>query len=175
VSELQKKSILIILPQENFDEHEYLVSKRNFIKNSFIIFTASDADGACTGTKGLKVKADVRLTNIHPANFAAAVIIGGSGTAGYINNKILSGHLQEFRKKGKITAAICGAPAVLASAGILNGVKSTCHPNYSNEIKKYGALYCDCPVVYDQNIITARSASDAEEFSTAVINAISNF
>jgi len=63
------------------------------------------------------------------------VVIGGLG----VYKRVVSGEYSEvellqqlvvkFHDRGKVVAAICAASAVLAKAGILNGVKATCYPD----------------------------------------------
>ena len=70
---------------------------------------------------------------------------------------------------GKIVAAVCHAPWVLAEAGILDGVKATSVPTIATDIKNAGANWVDEECVVDNNIITARTPVDLPVHVTTVV------
>ena len=67
-------------------------------------------------------------------------------------------------EKGKLIAAICAAPTVLAHAGILKGKKATVYPGMEDQIRDAGAEFLDDLVVVDGNIVTSRGPSTAMLF-----------
>lgn len=164
------KSILLVLPAKDFNEEEFLTVKNAFEKKGMNIFIASDSNGLCTGKSGLKVKADINFYNIHESNFAALVFIGGSGVKDYWNNSILHKTSQKFFNSKKPVAAICSAPVILAKAGLLKGLASTCYADDKKELERTGAEYKDMPVVVRKKIVTAQNAQAANDFSEAVIS-----
>jgi len=163
------KSILFILPKKNFNEVEFLTTKRLLEKGGCSIFIASDANSFCEGKNGLKVKNDVSLFNINENNFGGIVFIGGSGVKEYWNNQFLHKITKKFFEKKKITAAICSAPVILAKAGILKNVAATCYPDDKAELIKAGAEFKDENVIVRKNIITAKNAQASEEFAEAIL------
>jgi protease I len=163
------KSILLILPAKDFNEEEFLTVKNTFEKKGFKIFIASDSNTLCTGKSGLKVKADINFFNIHESNFAAIVFTGGQGVKDYWNNSILHKTSQKFFNSKKPVAAICSAPVILAKAGLLKGLPSTCFPDDKKELERMGAEYKDTPVVARKKIVTAQNAQASLEFSEAII------
>ena len=160
----------MILPVKDFNEEEFLTVKNTFEKKELKIFIASNSSGLCTGKSGLKVKADISFYNIHESNFAAIVFIGGQGVKDYWNNSILHKTSQKFLNSKKPVAAICSAPVILAKAGLLKGVASTCFPDDKKELERAGAEYKDMPVVVRKKIVTAQNAQASLEFSEAVIS-----
>jgi protease I len=168
-----KKSVLIILPSDNFNDAEYNAIK-NALENAGVkIFIGSDADSICKGEKRLRVQPDVKFFNVNPANFDAIVVIGGSGIIDYWKNKQLHGIVRNFSAAGKPTAAICAAPVVFSEAGILEGKKGVCYPKSKKEFTRKNVEYVDFPVVRDGNIITARDYSAADELALTLIQMIS--
>ncbi|MGE5430818.1 MAG: DJ-1/PfpI family protein [Syntrophomonadaceae bacterium] len=163
------KSILLILPAKDFNEEEFLTVKNTFEKKDLKIFIAS-GNGLCTGKSGLKVKADISFFNIHESNFAAIVFIGGQGVKDYWNNSILHKTSQKFFNSKKPVAAICSAPVILAKAGLLKGMASTCFADDKKELERAGAEYKDMPVVVRKKIVTAQNAQASLEFSEAIIS-----
>lgn len=168
------KSILFILPKKDFNEVEFLTTKRILEKNGCKIFIASDAGSFCEGKQGLKIRHDVSFFNLNENNFSAIVFIGGSGVKEYWNNQTLHKIALKFHQKKKITAAICSAPVILAQAGILKNVTATCYPNDKMELTKAGAEFKDEKVIVRKNIITARDAEASEEFADAILTKLNS-
>ena len=166
---IKNKSILFILPAKDFNTIEYLNTKQHLEKAGYKVFIASDAFALCTGMDGLKVRADVSLYNTNEENFAALVFIGGTGVSKYWGNSRLHSLAQKFNKSGKPVAAICSAPVILAKAGLLSGLTATCFPDNRKELEREGAVYSDNSLVADNNFITAKDSSSAEEFAEKII------
>ena len=77
---------------------------------------------------------------------------------------------EENYEEGKYVAAICAAPTVLASLGILKGKRITCYPSVENQIQ--GAVLTKMPATVDGNIITGRGAGAAIDFALKLIEAL---
>ncbi|OGU57341.1 MAG: hypothetical protein A2V66_03090 [Ignavibacteria bacterium RBG_13_36_8] len=168
-----EKSILIILPAQDFNEQEYLNIKNILEKSNFKLFIASDAFALCIGNNGLKVRPDVSFFNINEKNFAAILFLGRKGVKNYWNNSNLHSIARSFHKNKKPIAAICSAPVILAKAGLLSNIEAACYPADKTELEREGAKYKDLPVVVDHKIITAQGAAAVTEFTHAVIDQIS--
>lgn len=76
--------------------------------------------------------------------------------------------LQDFNKSGKLIAAICHGPVVLASADLLKGKKLTGYWNIQIDLKNAGGEVLEQAVVVDGNLITSRHPIDVADFSLAV-------
>ncbi|MFA6598570.1 MAG: DJ-1/PfpI family protein [Ignavibacteriaceae bacterium] len=168
------KSILFVLPKKNFNEEEFLTTKRILEKGGCKIFIASDAASFCEGKNGLKIKNDVSLFNINENSFGGIVFIGGNGVKEYWNNQILHKTARKFFEKKKITAAICSAPVILANAGILKNIAATCYPDDKGELIKAGVEFKEINVVVRKNIITANGAKASEEFAEAILTKLNS-
>ena len=73
---------------------------------------------------------------------------------------------------GKIVAAICHAPWMLASAHILKGKRCTSFFSIKDDLVHAGAEWMDEEVVVDGNLITARKPDDLPPFMRAVIDGV---
>ena len=73
-----------------------------------------------------------------------------------------------FKKRKKLIAAICAGPRFLGQAGLLEGVKFTSFPGTEKDMPK-GIYLKDQKAVYDQGIITARSAGAIYEFTYEIV------
>lgn len=97
-----------------------------------------------------------------------ALILPG-GNPGYINlrsSEKVCNAVRNFYNSGRIVGAICGAPTVMAAAGIAHGRDITCHSSVIDEMGDYN--YCGGNVVEDKNLITGAGAGVSVEFALAV-------
>lgn len=169
---MTKKSVLLIIPAQNFNEEEYLIITGALERSGIKIFIASDSNFLCIGSNGMKVKNDVQLYNIHESNFGGLILVGGSGMRNYWNNKAIHSTALKFAKSKKPIGAICSAPIILAKAGLLSG-GATCHTDDRKELEREGIIYQDLPVVTEKNIITAQNPTTATEFAKAFLYELS--
>ncbi len=102
-------------------------------------------------------------------NDADMLILPGGmpGTKNLLEHNGLDRLLKEFHSNGKNLAAICAAPKVLGTKGILKGLKATCYPG--NEEALDGAIVTGDDVVEDRNIITSKAMGTAIDFSLTII------
>jgi protease I len=76
---------------------------------------------------------------------------------------------RDFYDSGKIVAAICLAPAILAKAGLLSGVKATCTPDEEENLVAGGAEYTGAPVEVDGKIVTGSGPDAARRFGEKIV------
>lgn len=97
-----------------------------------------------------------------------ALILPG-GNPGYINlrqSEAVCSVVRDYMAQGRVVAAICGAPMVLAAAGVAHGSRVTCHSSVVEEMAAYS--YVGGAVVEDGNLITGAGAGVSVEFALAV-------
>jgi protease I len=80
--------------------------------------------------------------------------------------------VRRCHQQGKLLAAICHAPWVLISAGIMAGKRATGLVAVRDDLINAGAEYVDEPAVRDGNIITSRTPNDLPEFCQEIIKAL---
>ena len=81
---------------------------------------------------GVTVKADIKFEDVADFNDADLLLLPG-GMPGSTNLNAHEGVKTALKKQfeaGKRVGAICAAPMVLASCGILDGKKATCSPGF---------------------------------------------
>ncbi len=122
-----------------------------------------------TGSHQIMVKADLLFQDVNYHDADLLVLPGGMpGTDHLMEHEGLDVLLREFHDKGKQLAAICAAPIVLGTKGILNGKKATCYPGH--EEKLLGAdIDKNAVVVNDGTVTTSRGMGTAIDFSLALI------
>ena len=117
------------------------------------------------------IKFDRTADQIKVSDYDAVFIPGGAWNPDNLrNDKDVITFIQDFNKSGKLIAAICHAPVVLASADILKGRKLTGYWNIQVDLKNAGGTVLEQSVVTDGNLITSRHPIDVADFSRAVAN-----
>lgn len=115
------------------------------------------------------IKFDRTADQIKVQDYDAVFIPGGAWNPDNLRyDKDVIKFIQDFNKSGKLIAAICHAPVVLASAEIIKGKKLTGYWNIQSDLKNAGAIVLEQPVVTDGNLITSRHPIDVADFSRAV-------
>jgi protease I len=120
------------------------------------------------GKHGIPNKVDMSIKDARNEEFDAVVVPGG-----YAPDRMrLHPEFAELVKKvfvqGKLVAALCHGPWILASAGVLQGKKVTCWPSLKDDMMNAGARYMDEEVVVDGNVITSRCPDDLPAFMREV-------
>ncbi len=162
----------LVLMAEGFEEIE-LTSIVDILRRGGVTVTiAGLKNGIITGSRGMKVQPDAALDSIKEM-YDMIILPGGS--PGYINlgnDRRVIDLVNRYNAEGKIVAAICAAPSVLAKAGILAGKNATIFTGMENELKN--AKYVDKPVVEDTNIMTSQGPGTAMEFALALLKRLAD-
>lgn len=98
------------------------------------------------------------------------VLPGGPGTMKLNESPLLKEWIQNMVSKDKYVAAICAAPVVLGSAGVLEGKRFTCYPGMEKYIEN--AQHTVAASVTDGFVITGHSPGEAMNFSLALVEAL---
>lgn len=121
-----------------------------------------------TSSHGLvTLRADSLIGEVDTSDGDAIILPGGF--PGYVNlreSKLLLDIVREFHERHALICAICGAPTVLAAAGIAHGYHVTCHSSVIEEMADY--RYDGGDVIFDDNIITAQGAGRSIDFALAI-------
>ncbi|WP_459202179.1 DJ-1/PfpI/YhbO family deglycase/protease [Methanococcus sp. CF] len=168
-------AIVMVIAPEKFRDEEFFEPLQVFQGKNIATQVVSTTIGQHKGVMGRVVTTTKTISQVNPDEFNAIVIVGGGGSRDYLwNNKELIELLKEFNKQGKITAAICISPAVLAQAGLLTGKKATVYPDDESiaVLQQNGAIYLDEAVIVDGKVITGRNPDAAKEFGLKIAEAL---
>ena len=97
-----------------------------------------------------------------------ALILPG-GYPGYVNlgnSEAVCRVVREYYNNGRLVAAICGAPTVLAMADVAKGSRVACHRSVVDRMGDY--LCQNVSVVEDGNLLTGAGAGRSIEFALAI-------
>lgn len=163
------KKVLFVVAQEGFQEWEYGVPRKILESAGIKAEVASLDSGAAVGAEGLLIRAEHSAKDIKAEDFDAVVFVGGGGMIPLVKEKDFTDLARAFFDAGKIVAAICIAPCILANAGLLNGKKATVCDGAERVLKNAGAEYTGEDVRADGKIITAKNPMAAEEFGNVLV------
>lgn len=120
------------------------------------------------GSHNIMLTADTTLDLAQHQEFDMIVLPGGlPGSDNLKADKRLIALLQQMAQQGKYVAAICAAPSVLATAGLLDRRKATCYPTFLDAFPEVD-LQTDA-VVEDGKLITSRGPGTAMDFALALV------
>ena len=99
-------------------------------------------------------------------------VTGGRAVTGNMKSEKQRGEDRgEASREGRGIAAICAAPSVLGSLGLLKGKTATCYPGYEEQLD--GASCSQAGVITDGNITTARGLGYALDLGIELVRLFS--
>ncbi|MEM7825623.1 MAG: DJ-1/PfpI family protein [Candidatus Aenigmatarchaeota archaeon] len=160
----------IMLPlAEGFEEIEAFAVVDILRRVGIKVDTVGVVGTVIKSARGISVMADKRLAEINPEDYEGIVLPGGY--PGYINlgktQKIID-IIKKFNEKGKLIAAICASPSILAKAGILEDKEATIYPGMEKELPHPR----EGKVIVDKNVITSQAPGTAIEFALKIVEKI---
>jgi len=167
-----KMKALMIIAKTNFRDEEYVEPRKVLEANGIEVIVASSSLATARGMLGTTIKPDILIDDVVVSNYDAIIFVGGSGAEEYYANQKALSIAKESVDSGKVLAAICIAPVILANAGVLNGKRATVFSSKIANIKAKGAIYVSKDVVQDGNIITACGPGAANAFGKAIVGAM---
>lgn len=113
---------------------------------------------------------ELQLQQAHASDFDALLLPGGVMNPDKLRiDEAAMSLVKQFLDSGRIVAAICHGPWLLAQANALGGRRATSYKSIRKDIENAGAYWVDEEVVTDNGIITSRSPGDLKAFSAKII------
>jgi 4-methyl-5(b-hydroxyethyl)-thiazole monophosphate biosynthesis len=131
-----------------------------------VVIASVSGELLVTGRCQIALKADTSLADVRPETFDLLLIPGGPGVKALRADGRPARLAAEFVASGRLVAAICAAPTILADAGLLTGRRFTAHFSVHDELPQALGLE---RVVEDGLIVTSRGAGTAVEFGLALV------
>ena len=127
-------------------------------------------EGPRRGSRGVVVVPDRPLTDVVDQEFDVIVLPGGLPGATHLrDDERVTAMLRRALDGGRLVAAICAAPTVLAAAGMADGRRMTCHPSVEDAMRDAGAALAGDRVAVDGPFVTSQSPGTAMEFAFRLV------
>lgn len=142
----------------------------DLLRRAKVEVTVASASGRreITSSHGIRLTADALAEEVDYSGVDLVVLPGGiPGTPNLAANPTVVETVKAFCAAGKKVAAICAAPSILGSLGLLDGKKATAHAAFQDKLG--GAQVLDTEVVVDGNITTSYGLGGAIPFGLELV------
>lgn len=170
---LDGKKVLMVIASNNFRDEEYAEPRKVLEDAGARVIVACSSLGMAKGKLGLEVKPDILISNVKEGDYDGIVFVGGGGSKEYFDSPVAHKLAQDFYRQGKLTSAICIAPAVLANAGLLKEKKATSFPSSAETLRTKGAVFTGGDVESDGTIVTGVGPEAAKKFGEKLVAVLS--
>ncbi len=137
------------------------------------VVTAGLDEGLVKCSRGVVLMPDSTLDEVQEQTFDMIVLPGGLPGADHLDEDPRIQRLsRSMAEAGRYTAAICAAPKVLASAGVLDGRQATAYPGVLQADDLPATRLLEQPVVRDGSVITSRGPGTAMDFALTLIETL---
>lgn len=121
--------------------------------------------------KTIQVDVNCTLDEVKPEEYNALMLPGGALNADSTRmDPQVQSFVRAFQGAGKPIAAICHAPWILISAGLVRGRTLTSYKTIQDDIKNAGGTWLNEKAVVDGNWLTSRQPSDLSAFNEKMLN-----
>jgi protein deglycase len=162
---------LVLVPLAQGTEELEAVTIIDLLRRADIeVITAGLEAGPVTASRDTVLIPDTTLDQVLDKDFDMIVLPGGlPGATNLQQDSRVLKLVKNMAARGKYIAAICAAPKVLSTAGLLQGKRATCFPGSLNQQEATGIEFRDEAVIVDGAIITSRGPGTAMDFSLQLI------
>lgn len=162
--------ILMVVAPIDYQDTEFELPRNAFLAEGHSVNVCSKGDvDLAQGVLGGRTNVDTDIKSVSPDEYHAVVFVGGGGATTYFNDDTAHELVREMYTSGKVVAAICIAPSMLANAGILEGKQATSFPTEQANLEAHGAEYTEKPVEVSDKIVTANGPGAANEFAQKIL------
>lgn len=161
----------VLVPLAQSCEELEAVTIIDLLRRAGIEVTTAGLDAQpVTASRGVVLIPDTTLDEALQKEYDMVVLPGGLPGADYLNqDERIHTLLKKMANSKKLVAAICAAPKVLASAGLLDGKRATAYPGTLEKLILNNTTITTDVTVKDGNIITSRGPGTAMDFALSLI------
>lgn len=161
----------ILVPLAQGCEELEAITVIDLLRRAGLEVISAGLDGSpVTASRGTRLLPDTTLSEVLDEQFDMIVLPGGLPGADHLNqDQRIHQLLARIHQEGGFTAAICAAPKVLASAGLLDGRRATSYPGALDGSAFPQVQTVAQAVVQDGKVITSRGPGTAMDFALELI------
>jgi protein deglycase len=161
------KNVLVLFADGS--EELEAVTVVNILRRAGVSVTLAGLDGgALRGSRGVMLMPDNTLDAVLHEDFDMIVLPGGQPGTNHLkaDTRVLK-LVQRMSQQDKYVTAICAAPSVLATAGLLDSKQATSFPGALTPFPKVKQQ--NAAIVEDGKIITSRGPGTAMDFALTLV------
>jgi 4-methyl-5(b-hydroxyethyl)-thiazole monophosphate biosynthesis len=160
---------IVVMLADGFEEIEAISIIDVLRRAEFDVSTVSITEKLeVAGSHQIKILADKLFMAVSFEQIDMIVLPGGMPGARNLNEHSgLREQILNFHEQNKWLGAICAAPLVFGTLGILKNKKATCYPGYENQL--HGAIVTAEETEVSGRIITGKGAGVAIQFALKIV------
>ncbi len=164
------KKVCVLLA-DGFEEIEGLTVVDLLRRAKIYVDTVSIMDDYIVhGAHGINVQTEDLFDEVDLKNLTCVLPGGMPGTLNLKEHDGVRYVVKQYAKEGRFVGAICAAPTILKSLGLLEGRRATCYPGVEDEMEN--VILTETAVVVDDNIITSQGVGTAIDFALKLIEVL---
>jgi len=172
----EMRKVLFVIAPSDFRDEELFQTREVVSSAGFKTFIASTTMNESVGMLGGRAKPNLLVSQVNLSEYAAVVFIGGQGVETYdlpADSDVVK-LARDASNSGKVVAAICIAPRILASAGVVSGKRMTSFNDSEtvSSLKQAGAIYTGKALESDGKLVTADGPSSARKFGEEIVKVL---
>jgi 4-methyl-5(b-hydroxyethyl)-thiazole monophosphate biosynthesis len=164
----------VLLPLANGSEDLEAITVLNILRRAGIEAISASLDGqAIRGSRGTMLIPDTSLDEALKRRFDMVVLPGGQpGTNNLKADARIIKLVQDMAAAGRYVCAICAAPSILATAGLLDEKHATSFPGALDAFPRVSRQ--PQAVVEDGKLITSRGPGTAMDFALTLVERLTS-
>ena len=163
------KGIVLILAGPEYEVLELWYPKYRLEGAGYEAPIAGIGDEVYRGKHGYPCTTDGNIKDYKHDILAGIVVPGGWAPDKLRRDHTVLQLVRDLHAAHRLVATICHGPWVLASAGIVRGLRMTSTVGIRDDLINAGANWVDEPVVEDGNVISSRVPKDLPVFGEAIV------
>ncbi len=167
--------MIYVFLADGFEEVEALFPVDVLRRAGFKVVTVAVGNNPVTGAHGIPITADTTIHDVNVTESSLLLLPGGMpGTKHLGDHRVLCDALYRHAQSGGMIAAICAAPSVLGTLGLLTDKRYTCYPGFQSEA--FGGVFTGELVCVDTTgafpLVTGAGPGAAADFSFALLDTL---
>lgn len=164
---LNRTPLVLVPLAQGCEELEAVTITDLLTRAGINVVTAGLDEQTVIASRGMKLVPDKPLDDVLDEAFDMIVIPGGLPGADHLNNdQRIQTIIKKLAANNKYATAICAAPRVLATAGLLEDKHVTSFPGALDQFPINNMTYEEKAVVVDGNVVTSRGPGTAMDFTS---------
>lgn len=135
-----------------------------------VVMASVNEQRTVQGRSGIRIQTDKTWSEVEDEHFDLLFIPGGPGIMALLGNEAILQKIRQCERSAQWIAAICAAPKLLATAGILENRAATSHASVRADLP----LPSDERIVLSDRIITSQGAGTATELGLKLVETLTD-